>query len=114
MNTTFNNRFGSFFARVQTERRALRAVNLEYSAIKLHGLTDAAINSWASSVMHSGENARRNVSEVVNILRRLSSHIGCLADQSREVFSNDVPRSDITSDLLAKLESVCNLEISEQ
>lgn len=108
MNQNSTNRFGSFFDRVQTERAALKIVNARFSdAKKLHGLTEAAINSWVAVMQNSEEGAIENIEAVGSILKRLSARIDALADQSRTVFSNERFPILPSEEILNELASVC-------
>lgn len=104
MNDNSSNRFGSFFDRVKIERAALKIVNTKFSdARKLHGLTEAAIKSWITTVKISEDVTIENIEVIGSILRRLSSRIDALADQSRTVFSNErfpmLPSEEILNEL---------------
>ena len=110
MNENSTNRFGSFFDRVQTERTAMKIVNARFlDAKKLHGLTEAAINSWIAVVKNSGDESLENIEMVGSILRRLSARIDALADQSRTVFSDErfpiLPSEEILNDLASACQS---------
>ena len=104
MNENSNNRYGSFFDRVQTERAALKIVNARFSdAKKLHGLTEAAIHSWIAVVKNTEDGTIESIEVIGSILRRLSARIDALADQSRTVFSNErfpmLPSEEIINEL---------------
>lgn len=104
MNENSSNRFGSFFDRVQTERAALKIVNGRFAeAEKLHGLTESAINSWVTVVRRMEAGNNNCIEEIASILKRLSSRIDALADQSRTVFSNErfpmLPSDEILHEL---------------
>lgn len=104
MNENSSNRFGSFFDRVQTERAALKIVNGRFlGAENLHGLTEAAINSWISVALRKEIGNKNRIEEIASILRRLASRIDALADQSRTVFSNErfpmLPSDEILQEL---------------
>jgi hypothetical protein len=108
MNENSTNRFGSFFDRVQTERAALKIVNARFSdAMKLHGLTEAAINSWIATVQNSDDAAIGNIDAVSSILKRLSARIDALADQSRTVFANERFPTLPSEEILNELASAC-------
>lgn len=104
MNENSPNRFGSFFDRVQTERAALKIVNGTFSgAEKLHGLTEAAINSWVAVARRTDVGNNNCIEAIASILTRLSSRIDALADQSRTVFSDErfpmLPSEEILQEL---------------
>ena len=104
MNENSSTRFGSFFDRVQTERAALRIVNGRFSgAGKLHGITEAAITSWIDVAMGAEVGKNNSIEVIASILRRLSSRIDALADQSRTVFSDErfpiLPSEEILHEL---------------
>ncbi len=77
MNENASDRFGNFFDRVVTERTALKIVNETFSSRKLHGLTEAAINSWLADA-HTDENGDTSIQAIASILKRLSSRIDSL------------------------------------
>ena len=108
MNENSTNRFGSFFDRVQTERTAIKIVNTRFSdSRKLHGLTEAAINSW-HAVMRCSENEPiERIEMIASILKRLSSRIDALADQSRTVFSDERFPILPSEEILNELEFAC-------
>lgn len=107
MSKNLNGRFGSFFDRVQIERTALRLVNANCPAgSQLHGLTDAAINSWLSGASVAGKQTCK-LKSIESILKRLSSRIGALADQSRAVFSNERFPVLISEEILQELSLAC-------
>lgn len=104
MNENSSTRFGSFFDRVQTERAALKIVNGRFlEAENLHGLTEAAINSWVVVARGKEFKNKNRIEEIASILRRLSSRIDALADQSRTVFANErfpmLPSEEILQEL---------------
>lgn len=108
MNESSTNRFGSFFDRVQTERAAMKIVNARLSdAKKLHGLTEAAINSWIAVVKNSKDEPIENIEVIGSILRRLSTRIDALADQSRTVFSDERFPILPSEEILNELASAC-------
>lgn len=89
MNSPPPNRFGMFFSRVETEREVLSIVNSEVGGPKLHGLTAAAIDRWASAVSATVLNGSNPVGDVVQLLHRIAIRAGVHADQSRVVFANE-------------------------
>ncbi len=108
MNENPANRFGSFFDRVQTERAALKTVNARFTNTRqLHGLTEAAINSWIAMVKISEDEVIENIEEIGSILVRLSTRIDALADQSRTVFSDERFSMLPSEEILNELASAC-------
>lgn len=101
-----NSRFGSFFDRVQIERTALRIVNAYCSPTELHGLTEAAINSWVTRATGAGIRTC-NLKSIESILKRLSSRIDALADQSRTVFSDERFPMLVSEEILQELSLAC-------
>ena len=113
MNKNSTNRFGSFFDRVQTERTALKIINGSCMGImKLHGLTEAAINSWVAVANSSGDGNNKNIEAIASILRRLSSRIDSLADQSRTVFSDERFPMLPSEEILQELALACSVDLS--
>lgn len=100
-------RFGSFFDRVNTERQALRIVNLTFGKQKLHGLTESAISTWEANTQKKQVGEQSDISLISGVLRRLSARIDALADQSRTVFSGERLRSLPSHDILLELENTC-------
>lgn len=113
MNENSTNRFGSFFDRVQTERTALKIINGSCLDIKkLHGLTEAAINSWVAVAKGSKEGDNKSIEAIASILRRLSSRIDALADQSRTVFSDERFPMLPSEEILQELALACSVDLS--
>lgn len=113
MNENSTNRFGSFFDRVQTERTALKIINGNCLDIKkLHGLTEAAINSWVAVDKGSKNGNNKNIEAIASILRRLSSRIDALADQSRTVFSDERFPMLPSEEILQELALACSVDLS--
>lgn len=100
-------RFGAFFDRLQTERIALKIVNVKFSDQKLHGLTESAISVWACGAVRIHSASPKTIGSIVEILMRLSTRIGALADQSRTVFSGEGFGSIPCHEILSKLEDTC-------
>jgi hypothetical protein len=105
MKNAKDNRFGSFFNRVETERAALKIVNKAFPSCKLHGLTKAAIESW---VAHEDILNHRCRKKVEMSLVALSARIDALADQSRVVFGDESFNIIASHQLLAELERSCS------
>lgn len=97
-------RFGSFFERVEVERKAIKIVNGACQGHKLHGLTECAINAWRDG---GGDGApiAADRSEVAQILVALAARIDAFADKSRVVFAGETVRLLASDQLLAELRS---------
>jgi hypothetical protein len=97
-------RFSSFFGRVETEREILRVVNSALCAKDwLNGLSAAAIERW-----HNREGLRPEptAGEVKQLLLQLASALNADADQSRLVFDGDsFEPSTSVSHLLLQLQN---------
>lgn len=100
-----DDRFGSFFKRVETERAALKVVNQAFSSCRLHGLTETAIKSWGEKIGVVNDRRRKQVEK---ILLALSARIDALADQSRVVFSGESFNLLASHQLLVELEHACS------
>lgn len=108
MTNVSTDRFGSFFERLETERRALKIVNLAFIDSQLHGLTEAALQAWLNESMQVSAECIERKHLVFPILIRLSSRIDALADQSRTVFAGEGGRVLSTVHILSELESACS------
>lgn len=108
MSENSHSRFGSFFDRVQVERAALKIVNANcLTVIRLHGLTEAAINSWLTEAAVCAEGRIHDIEAIASILKRLSCRIDALADQSKVVFSNERFPILVSDEILQELNLAC-------
>jgi hypothetical protein len=103
-----SSRFGTFFARVQTEREVLTIVNEWISHCpRLHGLTAAAIDNWAEAIPPMALSRHQQFSEVVRLLHRIAIRAGAHADRSRVVFANETSTTLPVHDLVENLRTLC-------
>jgi hypothetical protein len=109
MNNSKDDRFGSFFQRVETERIVLRIVNEAFPNALLHGITQSAVETWGRRVAQISDPKILgcNGGEIIEILLAISARINSLADQSRVVFAGETSTPLATHELIDELKAIC-------